>query len=656
MTVRMKVMAARALVAGVIAGVVASFALVASPAEAHIERPAYWPNPAQDCSISPCAGGKVPKTRGLYTALDTAPPGKTRVVCRGSSTDPASTNASMVALRASIAAATTTGYTFRPSVPKKVLSADAAKKLKDFNVRLLRACTYNSIQDAVTDSHNNDRVVIMPGLYTEPKSREKLKFDPACDKYEGYSDFPRSGGAATYKYHYHCPNDANLIAVMGRAPGGAAPPDPPLLDRRGIPDAGACIRCNLQIEGSGVTAQDVVIEAGDPAMGNQGPAGERSAKDVGITAQRADGFVLRMVTVRHAKEHGIYVMETDGFRLERFQAFYSGLYGTLTFVSDHGLHTECATAGHGDSGVYPGAPPETGEQRDIKTEPVMRYNNEITRCDSYHNLAGYSATSGNAVWVHDNNFYDNALGLQTDVVTAAGHPGFPDDSQLIEDNNFYSNNFNPYLPDSDVPARFPFPVGTGMWIAGGNNHTVRNNHFWDNWRRGAMLFAVPDILVCGPQTGNTDQAGCNATSLSTSHRNKFHGNVMGKNPRTGAAEPNGVDFWWDSFLGNRENCWWGNTSPTGKVTTSPALPNCANGTNPALSIGLSNIVHEGELLQCFLGYETGIDLLPCPWMTTPPKPGASGSPTSAAEKEQFKDAYREFCDSDPSASVCATAD
>ena len=42
----------------------------------------------------------------------------------------------------------------------------------------------------------------------------------------------------------------------------------------------------------------------------------------------------------------------------------------------------------------------------------------------------------------------------------------------------------------------PVPVGTGMWIAGGNHNIVRNNHFWDNWRRGTMLFAVPDQLVC----------------------------------------------------------------------------------------------------------------------------------------------------------------
>ena len=62
----------------------------------------------------------------------------------------------------------------------------------------------------------------------------------------------------------------------------------------------------------------------------------------------------------------------------------------------------------------------------------------------HHNVAGYSGTAANAVWIHHNNFYDNALGFTTDVFTAAGHPGYPQDSDLIEHNNFYSNNFNPY--------------------------------------------------------------------------------------------------------------------------------------------------------------------------------------------------------------------
>ena len=95
----------------------------------------------------------------------------------------------------------------------------------------------------------------------------------------------------------------------------------------------------------------------------------------------------------------------------------------------------------------------------------------------HHNLLGYSGTDGNSVWLHDNNFYDNSEGFSTDVFTAPGHPGFPQDSDLLEHNNFYDNNFNSYLPQcaagqkpgpngpnqgcSDVIPTEPIPVGTG---------------------------------------------------------------------------------------------------------------------------------------------------------------------------------------------------
>ena len=110
-------------------------------------------------------------------------------------------------------------------------------------------------------------------------------------------------------------------------------------------------------------------------------------------------------------------------------------------------------------------------------------------------------------------------GFTTDVFTAAGHPGFPQDSDLIENNEFYSNNFNPYLPELRRRAdASPMPVGTGMWIAGGNNNVIRNNRFWDNWRRGTMLFAVPDAFVCGdPGPGDDQIPGCDPVARGRPH-------------------------------------------------------------------------------------------------------------------------------------------
>jgi hypothetical protein len=610
---------------------------------AHIERPAYWPNPAADTSVTPATGGKVPKSRPLSTSLRDKLPGDTLVVCQRKSLD---------LLRASIARGRTEGYTYRPSERLK-LSAKRASRLLTINKRLYKRCRYKQIQLAVNDARNNDRVVVMPGVYTEPRSRTFKTHDPACDKYERNNDFG-DPGAASYEYHFNCPNDANLIAVMGRAPAGSPAPDPPRFDRHGIPDEGPCIRCNLQLEGSGVSADDVVIDAGDPKTGNKGPA--KGAKDIGVRADRADGFVLRMITTRHANEHGIYVLESDGYLLDRFKSFYNGLYGTLTFVEDHGVQQHCETAGHADSGIYPGAAVESGVQR--PEGAPLRYNQEIRFCDSYHNLAGYSGTNGNAVHIHHNNFYGNALGLQTDIATSPGHPGHPGDTMLVEKNNIYSNNFNPYDPGSDVIPAFPFPVGTGMWIAGGNDHTIRNNNIYDNWRRGTMIFSIPDVLICGPQTNNHEQKGCEPDKVNTSFRNINASNVMGQAP-DGSSKPNGTDFWWDKAPGNTGNCWYLNEGPQ-KIVYSPppALPSCDDGKNPNSSVGEGDTPNESELLSCLAAFETRNfeqQTTSCTWLFTPPKPKATAQEREievVKERARQQEIGARFCAETPDAKTC----
>ena len=588
--------------------------LVAAPASAHVERASYWPDPQPDCSISPCAGGQVPTPRTLASAVSDA---STKVVCQPDS---------MSRLAQSISAAQSTGYVVRPTQARQKISAADGRALTDVNKKLSKRCQFDSIQAAVNASGNNGRVVIMPGLYTEPVSRAAPTYDQSCAQYGTTNDHGQTG-ALSYEWQFHCPNDQNLIAVMGRAPNGA-PPDPPLENRHGIPDLGPCVRCNVQIEGSGVSADDVTIDAGRVASGDAGPLG--SAKDVGIRADRADGIVIRNLKVRHAAEHDIYVLESDGYLLDNFKTFYGGEYGVLTFVEDHGVMQNCEAAGNGDSGLYPGAGAETGNQRDLSIDPVFRYSQEIRFCDSHHNASGYSGTDGNATWIHHNNFYDNALGFTTDVFTAPGHPGFPQDSDLVENNRFYSNNFNPYVAGSDVEPTVPVPVGTGLWIAGGNDNVVRNNYFFDNWRRGVMLFAVPDQVVCGPAgVDPTLLAGCNPTAVppSTSYRNQFYGNVMGRSP-AGVVQTNGTgdvttgrtDFWWDQYLGTTGNCWHDNTGKNGttlSVTSTPPAPllpyKCDN-----TSVGTVGPEQEPELLNCLADIE--FDTSTCPWFTTPSKP------------------------------------
>jgi hypothetical protein len=638
--------AGKSFVAGLVV-IAAAAAMIAFPASAlaHVERASYWPDPAPDCSVQPCTGGAVPTPRSLASAI-TTDRGSTRVVCQPNSLRRA---------QRSIWTAQRTGYVLRPSVGPQTINAREGRSLMDLNRKLFSRCRFHAIQEAVNKSGNNDRVVIMPGLYTEPASRAAPTQDPTCTQYAITNDRGDTV-ALSYKWQFYCPNDQNLIAVLGRQPGAVDPPASPAEDRHGIPDLGPCIRCNLQIEGSGPGPDDVIIDAGRVQSGDGGPIG--SQKDVGIRADRADGIVIRNLKVRHAREHDIYVLESDGYLLDRFKVFYAGEYGVLTFVEDHGLMQNCEAVGASDSGLYPGAGADTGKQRDTAPQAWkdygdpgysygnFRYSQEIRFCDSHHNASGYSGTDGNATHLHHNNIYDNILGFTTDVFTAAGHPGFPQDSDLIEYNNFYSNNFDAYGPQPEetrVGSTEPFPIGVGLWIAGGNDNVIRYNFFYDNWRRATMAFAVPDQVVCGPGIGidPTQLAGCNPNAVppSTSYRNEFYGNVMGRSPG-GAVLPNGTgdvstgrtDFWWDEYAGTTGNCWHdniGKDGTAGSITSLPppppagsppntphTLPNVCDDT----SVGAGGPAQEEELGNCLANFTVNPPTDTCPWFTKPSNP------------------------------------
>src|SRR4051795_11811949 len=247
--------------------VVFAAAIVAgTTASAHIERASYWPDPKPDTSVHPPTGGHVPRARSLYTALRKAPPGNTRVVCQGRVPSQKRVkkltrslkrarrrhaararikslkrklakakrkykkgvrrNKSIKTLRKAIKRAQTSGYKFRPTDRTRHVSRRGGKRLLKFNEKLLAKCKYHEIQKAANRTRNNDRVVIMPGLYTEPTARAKPDLDPACKKYEILNDRGQTA-ALSYKYQYYCPNAQNLVAFMGRKPGPGTEPKEP---------------------------------------------------------------------------------------------------------------------------------------------------------------------------------------------------------------------------------------------------------------------------------------------------------------------------------------------------------------------------------------------------------------------------------------------
>ena len=257
---------------------------------------------------------------------------------------------------------------------------------------------------------------------------------------------------------------------------------------------------------------------------------------------------------------------------------------------------------------------------------------------------------GNATHVVDNNFYENTTGIATDSFYAGGHPGFPQDSAVFERNRIYSNNFNVYAPDSDVKSAVAVPIGVGILIAGGDDNRVRDNQIYDNWRRGAMLIAVPDAISCAPSVDTKIPACAPKGTSTTSTGNQYTGNVMGRTPGD-KPQPNGVDFWWDQFPTNSGNCFSPNTGSDGtpaSITGDPAPS--SPGTNSAGSLpmnctpdqagtGTGNPAKEAMLLSCAGNADAGnYDPSTCEWFQPPAKPGTQAAARQNAQNQATSEA------------------
>ncbi len=375
-------------------------------------------------------------------------------------------------------------------------------------------------------------IKILRGIYQEEPSTappsavcaETLRTAP---KGKVYTEYP----ILTLDQETACPNLINLVAVIGKK--------------------------NLQIEGTGASREDVVLDG-------------QFKKLNGLRVDNSDGVYLKNFTAERTEFNAVYIIETDGFVIDNMLGRWNDEYGFLTFAVDHGLYTDCEGYGNGDSAFYPGAASNINKNRGLQ---VPRYSVEIKNCWGHNNALGYSGTAGDSVWVHDSKFTDNTTGIATDSAFP-NHPGMPQNHSKFERNIIAHNNTDYYQYIMDGTCKKPFlergyekgvvcmsvgvPVGNGVINPGGNYNIWQNNWIYDNHYSGFVTSFVPGFVRNDTRL---------AAQFDTSHHNRYLDNKMGVS-ETGQSLPNGMNFWWDGQ--GVGSCW----SPMSN-TNIRTLPSCS---------------------------------------------------------------------------------
>ncbi|MGI5448952.1 right-handed parallel beta-helix repeat-containing protein [Streptomyces sp. CA-243310] len=463
--------------------------------------------------------------------------------------------------------------TDRPAFERRISAFP--QELRQRNLALYAQCEktgFRHLQEAVDAvDRPGMNIAILPGLYEEEPSLPKPTGECATLKAPNSS---LGYQILSYEQQERCRHNQNLVAILGKT--------------------------NLQIEGTGASRQDVVIDA-------------KYQKLNAIRADKSNGIYFRNFTAQRTTFNSLYVLAGDGFVIDDVLTRWNDEYGFLTFASDHGLYKNCESYGNGDSGIYPGSASDINDGRGYD---VPRYSIEITGCRSHHNMVGYSGTAGDSVWVHDNEFDQNMGGASMDSAFP-GHPGLPQNHARFERNVIHDNNQDYYRHVADgtcakppiergyeqgvVCPQISMPPGTGVITAGGNWNLYEGNWVYGHQRAGFFLSAVP-AFIRGEEAW--------AKQADTSHHNRYAANILGKD-KAGASRPNGMDVWWDGQ--GRGNCW--QDGPDG--STPATLPECGE-RRGAVSGGSARLAGEPvklvQLLVC-ADYNVQARKLPagCDW-------------------------------------------
>lgn len=188
----------------------------------------------------------------------------------------------------------------------------------------------------------------------------------------------------------------------------------------------------------------------------------------GIRVVGADGVAIENMTAMNYQRNGFLWTGVEGYRGSYLSAWRNGDYGIYAFDAIGGLFEHSYAAGSTDAGFYIG-----------QCFPCDAVVNDVV---SEYNALGYSGTNaGGNLSVINSTFRFNRMGIVPNSGTY--EMCYPQRDTVIMGNRVYSNN----QPDT---AAFNWAVlfmGSGIFVSGGIQDTIRNNRVWDHDLFGLAL-------------------------------------------------------------------------------------------------------------------------------------------------------------------------
>jgi parallel beta-helix repeat protein len=196
----------------------------------------------------------------------------------------------------------------------------------------------------------------------------------------------------------------------------------------------------------------------------------RDKLDTGLLVDNARHVTVANLTARNYLGNGVFFNDTHDYVAKRIDAIKDRTYGVYAYNSYHGVFKDSFAWGSGDSGFYVGS--------------CMGCSAIIENVHAEMNYLGYSGTNATGVVIRDSTWTHNGAGIVPNTLPTEDFP--PNRGTYIIHNVVTDNNYET-IPEAGFSSTAGIPFGTGVFLAGVQNNTVRNNIIKDNDRYGVLV-------------------------------------------------------------------------------------------------------------------------------------------------------------------------